>query len=153
MRTWPHSLLPTSFCPCFGAPWPWVSSHPEVPHNLSTYYTFLQQNESTDRHPGAQSHTRTPPHPQPSGLSPVVVIGSRRDSHQCRSWKLDRRLGGLGGWNHRHPVQRPTSDLYSSCAKRTQSIIKSKRILLPPAPALLSLRNAWLTFPECKTVS
>lgn len=70
--------------------------------------------------------------PQPSGLSPIVVIGSHRDSHQRRSWRLDQRLGRLGGWNHRHPVQRPTIGLYSSCAKRTQNIIKNKRILLPP---------------------
>lgn len=35
--------------------------------------------------------------PQPAGLSPIVVIGSHRDRHKCRSWRLDQRHGGLGG--------------------------------------------------------
>lgn len=58
--------------------------------------------------------------PRLAGLTSIVVIGSRRDRHKRRSWRLDERHCGLGGWNHNHPIQRPTSDLYSSYAKKTK---------------------------------
>lgn len=94
---------------------------------------------------GTQEHRviHEAPPPQPAGLSPIVVIGSRRDRHKCRSWRLDQRHDSLGGWNHRHPVQRPTSDFYSSCAKRTQSIIKSNPFIRPPLFYSLSEMLGW----------
>lgn len=76
--------------------------------------------------------------PELAGLPPVVVIGSCRDRQKHRSWRLDQRHGGLGGWNHRHTIQVPTSDLYSnSVIREERSITKRRRILWPPCPHLL----------------